>query len=696
VSTIDEDSFYTGFEFQNFFLLSPQSLVLKADPPRFTILAVSDLYLKLVHKQRHELLGNGLFEVFPGNQSDTSEQHSVAASFERVLQTGKPDELPLFKYEIFIVESAQMQTFYWSNLNEPIINEKGVVSYLINTTTNVTELVKQRQALGDAQQREQALNEELAATNEELTSMNEELASSNEEIMASNEELRSTNAELGKTQRHLQGTLSQLQISQDRFQNLVREATIGIIVLMGDELKVEIVNKTYAMLIGRSVEDLLHNNLFEIIPEAKATFGPIIANVLLTGVTQYLYDTPYQVYNNGVKINGYLNLVYQPYIENDQRITGVIVLCQDVTEQVRAKHTLESAYEQLRLSKEAAQLGYFDMDVQKGTLEWDARCRLLFGISHNNEVNFEKDFVAGLHSEDRERIIKIINDVFIKSRSGGIYDVEYRTVGAEDNRVRWVRAKGQTYFDEQENPLRFIGSVMDITEQKMDEQRKNDFISMVSHELKTPLTTIKGYVQILGSKAGKSEDSFGIAILDKAHRQVNKMTTLINGFLNVSRLESGKIHIESQVFDMAALVQEVEQESITMIVTHKVVFAPVVEIIVNGDRDKIGQVINNLISNAVKYSPLGSTINITCVRTDGKVLVSVKDEGIGIAPQDKDKLFERYYRVESKNMDSISGFGIGLYLSSEIIERHGGIIGLHSTLGLGSTFWFTLPIYEDI
>jgi two-component system sensor histidine kinase VicK len=180
--------------------------------------------------------------------------------------------------------------------------------------------------------------------------------------------------------------------------------------------------------------------------------------------------------------------------------------------------------------------------------------------------------------------------------------------------------------------------------------------------------------------------------LDKAKTQVKKMTTMINGFLNVSRLESGKIHIDKQLFDMKDLVKEAEEEVLATIGSHHIVFEPVEVTLVMADRDKIGHVINNFISNAVKYSPVGSTINVACVTVGKNAQISVKDQGIGIRPADIDKLFERYYRVENVSTKSISGFGIGLYLCSEIIERHSGSIWVESIVGEGSTFHFSIPL----
>jgi len=325
-------------------------------------------------------------------------------------------------------------------------------------------------------------------------------------------------------------------------------------------------------------------------------------------------------------------------------------------------------------------------------MEWDDRCRLLFGISHHDEVTYEKDFLPGLHEDDRDRINKIIRNAYNKSLTNGTYDVEYRTVGVEDGQLRWVKAKGKVYFDEQDTPVRFVGSVLEITDQKQNELRKNDFIGMVSHELKTPLTSLKAYVQILNGRAKKEGNNFAGTTLDKVELQINKMSTMINGFLNVSRLESGKIHLDKIEFKMDDLVREIIAETAPVMSSHTITLVPCDCICVTADRDKIGQVINNLISNAVKYSPRGKIVEIMCMRVGDDAQVSIKDEGMGIRPQDKDRLFDRFYRVETPHTMNIAGFGIGLYLSAEIIRRHDGKIWVESEKGVGSTFSFSLPL----
>jgi two-component system sensor histidine kinase VicK len=231
----------------------------------------------------------------------------------------------------------------------------------------------------------------------------------------------------------------------------------------------------------------------------------------------------------------------------------------------------------------------------------------------------------------------------------------------------------------------------DVTERKRDEQRKNDFISMASHELKTPLTTAKAYVQMLGMKARSNGDTFTAEALRKVDVQVNKMHALIKGFLDVAKLESGKIQLNKDEFQLNELIDEVIDEINLTVQSHEIKFVPCNPIWINADRDKIGQVILNFLSNAAKYSPKGKTITISCSNTDDIAKLSITDEGMGIKAQDIPKLFERFYRVESKQTETIAGFGIGLYLSAEIIEQHGGKIGVESVVGQGSTFWFSLP-----
>ena len=303
----------------------------------------------------------------------------------------------------------------------------------------------------------------------------------------------------------------------------------------------------------------------------------------------------------------------------------------------------------------------------------------------------ERDLINGMHEDDRERMSDLINHTLNQEKSNGDYDAEYRTIGAEDGKTRWIRAKGKAFFNEYGVPLRFIGAVLDITAQKENEIRKNDFISMVSHELKTPLTSLKAHVQVLNRKARIHNDNHTSASLDKVELQIGKMSTMINSFLSVDRLESGQIHLEKSEFLLNDLILQQIEETRLIVSSHKLFFEPSVPVKIYADFEKLGQVLTNLISNAVKYSPQGGIITITCGFRAGQAFVSVSDTGIGISKRDIGHLFDRFYRVEGKYTKQISGFGIGLYLAAEIVRRHDGKIWVESEKGQGSTFYFSIP-----
>ncbi|SHE48172.1 PAS domain-containing protein [Pedobacter caeni] len=359
-----------------------------------------------------------------------------------------------------------------------------------------------------------------------------------------------------------------------------------------------------------------------------------------------------------------------------------------VNEQLmEARQKIEEAEVALRLAIDGANFGTWFIHSVTREFITDARLKELFGYYPDEDLSIEQA-LAQITDEYREFVAnKLENAIY----NNGDYDVTYPVIGLHDQRLRWLRAIGNLKTDPSGAFSAFTGVVMDITEQKMDELRKNDFIGMVSHELKTPLTSMKGYIQML-QKVNPQNNGLNAGMLEKASSQVGKMTAMVNSFLNVSRLESGKIYMEIQEFDLAGLIEEAEEESKTTISSHDVIFDPVETMMVNADRDKIGQVIHNLISNAVKYSPAGTSIRVSCFENKGMVNVSVKDKGMGIKSADLSQIFDRYYRVEGSQMFSISGFGIGLYLCREIIQRHKGEISAKSDFGSGSIFTFSLPL----
>jgi signal transduction histidine kinase len=223
---------------------------------------------------------------------------------------------------------------------------------------------------------------------------------------------------------------------------------------------------------------------------------------------------------------------------------------------------------------------------------------------------------------------------------------------------------------------------------KMLNDKKDEFIGLASHELKTPLTSIQGYLQILSRMV---HDERSRQFVDKTVQQVKKLNALVSDLLDVSKIEAGKLQLSMELFDIRKLILEaIELISYSNDNYRIVLETDLSEMPVNGDPNRIEQVIINLLTNAIRYSPGKDKIEILLSHEAGEVKVGVKDYGVGIPAEKQALVFSRFYRLDETN-PNVSGLGIGLYLSHEIITRHNGRIWAESQPGQGSTFWFTLP-----
>ena len=563
---------------------------------------------------------------------------------------------------------------YVSFYYDPMFDSEGQVTGIIVAAEDITDNVQNRLLLEDSYIEQQSLNEELSATNEELASANEELVTTNEE--------------LAQTQESLQALVAQLAESEARIRYMVADAPVAIGILTGRELIIEAANRKLLEVWGKTAEVInmpLHLGLPEL--EGQPFLG-ILDNVYTAGKPYIGNEAKVLLMRNNVLEECYFSYVYHPIKDGNGHTISIMVVANEITDQVRARNQVENAEEMLRFSIEAAHLGTWYLDINTQELKISDRLKELFGFNAADNITYD-EMIQCIPEEYRA----YVENAASKAISSGItYNVEHPTIGFRDQKLRWVRGAGRLNNDTKSGKAYFSGVAIDITEQKQDEQRKNDFIGMVSHELKTPLTSLSAYIQMLHAKARNNGDNFTVNALDKVTIQVKKMTTMINGFLNVSRLESGKIYLEKQDFRLDELLNDMVNETQLATVSHHISLLPSPEVTVTADRDKIGSVISNLLSNAVKYSPRNTYIEVHCTVDNDMALVSVKDQGMGINPQDIEKLFERYYRVDSKHTQTISGFGIGLYLCAEIIQRHDGTIRVESEIGMGSTFSFSLPL----
>jgi len=225
----------------------------------------------------------------------------------------------------------------------------------------------------------------------------------------------------------------------------------------------------------------------------------------------------------------------------------------------------------------------------------------------------------------------------------------------------------------------------------MIRKQTDDYIDFVCHELKTPLAMLNATLQLMSKKLDRNQDISITQCIDTVDQQVKKMSHLVNSFLNRPYLETGILHLSEEKFKLDILIGQLIAESRQLKSTHFVYLDSPGHTDVYADREKISCVINNFLGNAMKYSPEGKTIYISCIKSPKEVRVRFRDQGPGIKPEYLGKLFEIHYRVGAGIDHSIPGLGIGLYLCAKIIKQHGGRIWAESEFGYGSVFYFTLP-----
>jgi PAS domain S-box-containing protein len=298
---------------------------------------------------------------------------------------------------------------------------------------------------------------------------------------------------------------------------------------------------------------------------------------------------------------------------------------------------------------------------------------------HNKKLNL-KDFIPPEYQQ--EGILK--TQMLIAQ--GSYNPTEIQLVQKDGNRVS-VMISGVAISEKRNEYLRLI---LDLSSQKELERKKDEFISIASHELKTPLTTLKGYVQILNQRLQKKQDE-NSRLTIKIDDQLNKLTDLINELLDITKIQYGKFTIRRERINLVDVIKNSIDEMEPYRTDQKIKFHYKKDLYLEIDRFRIGQVLNNLLTNAIKHSKSDGEINIRIKKMEEFVKVSIEDFGHGIAPDKIDKIFQKFYQA-TDNAGEIEGLGLGLYISSEIIKDHGGEIGVESIVDKGSTFYFLLPL----
>ncbi|MFL1894751.1 chemotaxis protein CheB [Aquimarina sp. 2-A2] len=485
---------------------------------------------------------------------------------------------------------------------------------------------------------------------------------------------------------------SKLEESNYKYTEFIENSSWLIAVLKGKNLVFEIVNEPFLDLLGRD-KSIIGQSYRTIAPELEDQgFFSLMENVFNTGVPYEAFRVPAMIVRDGIEIHNYYDFLYHPQHNNKGEIVGISIIATIVTDQVKLFNKLKESEEKFRqlsdllpdmvnLSTSNGEAMYFNQSWYDYT-----------GLSFEELKN--RGWEQIIHPDD----LDTVNETFAKSTQN-VTDFEME--------IRFRQKSGDySWFLSRALPIKnaddeiiWIGSNVLIQHLKEEEKRKGDFLKLVSHELKTPITSIKGYVQLLlkmiNKDATRSMDSFPLVpSLKRIDTQISRLTVLIAEMLDLSRMEDSAMELQKKEFDMKTLcINTVEDIKHSTGSTSIDLYFENEEYPVYADEDRIGQVLINFITNALKYAPTSKNVDVRVKQKDEQnIEVSVQDYGIGITKADQDKIFNKFYRVSGKNEATYAGFGIGLFLAKQIIERHDGAVEVKSELGEGSIFKFILPI----
>jgi PAS domain S-box-containing protein len=360
----------------------------------------------------------------------------------------------------------------------------------------------------------------------------------------------------------------------------------------------------------------------------------------------------------------------------------------DITDRKKIEDKLKESEEKYKIIVEGAKdFAIMTLDENGKISSWNEGAKRILGYNFD-EVQGKN---AGLFFPDPKDAKKEIDTAI---ESGKAADENWHI--KKDGSKFWASGVLMARYDKKGKVVGYIKILRDLTEKMQLEERKDIFIGLAGHELKTPLTTIKAYTQILKRSFKKSStpDPTTTKYLDKIETHTNKLEELVNDLLDISKIEEGRLGFNPEIYNFDQVLNEIIEDMDQMLPNHSIKKIGVTNKKVNIDKDRISQALGNLIANAAKYSPDNKKVIVKSSVDKKNVICSITDFGIGIPKEKQVKIFEKFYRAENDSNKTISGLGLGLYIADEIIRKHNGQINVESELGKGSTFYITIPIYK--
>ncbi len=469
------------------------------------------------------------------------------------------------------------------------------------------------------------------------------------------------------------------------FKELMEISDYSTAIYKGEDLVIEFANDQMIKSWGKT-RAVIGQKLENALPELEGQpFAQIIRNIFSTGEPYISTEDIVELVVDGVLQQYYYSISYRPIRNTDGEIYAILNMAMNVTELVEARLTAQRGAKQYRALAEAMPHIVWTTGNDGKLIYFNENLLTLLNI--NEDQVAEIKFADVVHPEDLRELSRVWKNAESEKK---FFELEFRMYDAKNEKFVWFLNRATPVADEEGNVFQWIGTSTNIDEFKNLSALKDTFLGIASHELKTPLTSLKLYAQVLERMLRKTGDDKNAEFAKKMDVQIIKLTSLIGDLLDVTKINSGKIYLNEEEFDFEKLAIETVEDQ-QMATSYKIELRTQPVGMVFADTDRIGQVMTNLISNAIKYAPNTEKIIVSVMEEDDNVIFSVQDFGIGMPEDKKNRVFEQYYRVSGDEQNTFPGLGLGLYISSQIVERSHGKIWVESTLKQGSTFSFCLP-----
>lgn len=396
----------------------------------------------------------------------------------------------------------------------------------------------------------------------------------------------------------------------------------------------------------------------------------------------------FRYYHDKKEMDGWMLVRGTPIFDDHGDVRLALISITDITRQKRAEEALRRSEEFNRTMLESSPDCVKALDLEGNLLSVNAKGLEMLEVEDFEEIR-GKSWLLFLQGEFYNDALNAIE----KARNGETgHFIGHSTT--KNGQLAWWDALVAPIYGTGGKVERLVAVSRDITKVKALEQQKDDFLGIASHELKTPVTSIKAYTQVLQKRFEDAKDLQSAEMLAKMDAQLNKLTGLISDLLDVTKIEQGKMKFRNEAFKINDLISEVAEEIQRTSKKHRVVEELSENITITGDRERIGQVLVNFLTNAMKYSPAADKVIVrSSLEIENKMMVlTVEDFGLGLDENEKEKVFDRFYRVEGTGYETYPGLGLGLYISAEIVKRHAGKVWVESKKGEGSQFYFAIPI----